>query len=111
MEPLAPSPLIVIGTDGTRTTTTPDGTFTLALDGPDPRFGMQAPILKSLTVQTPSALTSTLTSSRAVTLTNPNDPLSLSSQTDTLVINGRTYTSTYTQAMWLCSLASVSEFS
>jgi hypothetical protein len=45
---------------------------------------MQAPILNSLTVQTPLALTSTLTSSRAVTLANPNDPLSLATQTDTL---------------------------
>ncbi len=64
---------------------------------------MQAPLLKSLTVQTPLGLTSTLTTTRAVTLTNPNDPLSLSSQTDTLVINGRTYTSTYTQATRLLS--------
>jgi YD repeat-containing protein len=59
---------------------------------------MQSPILKSLTVQTPLGLTSTLTTTRAVTLTNPTDPLSLATQTDTLVINGRTYTSTYTQA-------------
>jgi hypothetical protein len=85
------------------TITAPDGTVTTQTEGPDPRFGMQAPILKSLTVQTPSALTSALTSSRAVTLTNLNDPLSLATQTDTLVINGRTYTSTYTQATRLLS--------
>ena len=59
---------------------------------------MQAPLLKSLTVQTPSTLTSTLTSSRVVTLSNPNDPLSLATQTDTLVINGRTYSSVFNQA-------------
>jgi hypothetical protein len=52
---------------------------------------MQAPILKSLTVQTP-LLASSLTTTRAVTLSNPSDPLSLATQTDTLVINGRTYT-------------------
>jgi len=64
---------------------------------------MQAPILKSLTVQTPGGLTSTLTTTRAVSLSNPADPLSLATQTDTLVINGRTYTSTYTQATRLLS--------
>ncbi len=90
-------------TSGTTTITAPDRTITTPVEGPDPRWGMQAPILKSLTVQTPLALTSTLTSTRAVTLTNPNDLLSLATQTDTLVINGRTYTSTYTQATRLLS--------
>lgn len=85
-------------TDGTTTITAPDGTITTQVEGPDPRFGMQAPILKSLTVATPLGLTSSLMTTRAVTLTTPNDPLSLATQTDTLVINGRTYTSTYTQA-------------
>jgi RHS repeat-associated protein len=84
-------------TDGTMTITAPDGTVTTSVEGADPRFGMQAPMLKSITVQTP-LVTSTLTTSRAVTLTNPSDPLSLATQTDTFVINGRTYTSAYTQA-------------
>jgi RHS repeat-associated protein len=87
----------LIKPDGTRTITASDGTITTPVEGPDPRFGMQAPLLKSLTVQTPLGLTSTLTTSRAVSLSNPNDPLSMTSQTDTLVINGRTYTSTYNQ--------------
>src|SRR5438309_4008383 len=39
-----------------------------------------------------------LTTTRTATLANPNDPLSLTSQTDTLVINGRTYTSAFTQS-------------
>lgn len=90
-------------TNGTTTITASDGTITTQVEGPDPRFGMQSPILKSLTIQTPSVLTSTLTSSRAVTLTNPSDPLSLATQTDTLVINGRAYSSTYTQATRLLS--------
>lgn len=65
--------------------------------------GTQSPLLKSLTALTPGGLTSTLATTRAVTLTNPNNPLSLRSQTDTLVINGRTYTSIYTQATRLLS--------
>ncbi|MGQ0811306.1 MAG: NHL domain-containing protein, partial [Nitrospiraceae bacterium] len=93
----------LIKSNGSRTITAPDGTITTPTEGPDPRWGMQAPILKSLTVQTPLGLTSNLTSTRAVTLSNPNDPLSLATQTDTLVINGRSYTSTYTQATRLLS--------
>jgi RHS repeat-associated protein len=87
----------LFGADKTTTNTAPDGTITMQVEGPDPRFGMQSPILKSLTVTTPLALTSTLTSSRAVTLSNPNDPLSLATQTDTLTINGRNYTSVFNQ--------------
>src|SRR5262249_25561004 len=33
----------LIGTDGSRTVTAPDGTVTTWQQGPDPRFGMQAP--------------------------------------------------------------------
>ena len=88
----------VIKTDGSRVITAPDGTITTPTEGPDPRFGMQAPLLKSLTVQTPLGLTSNLTTTRAVTLTNPTDPLSLATQTDTLVINGLSYQSVFNQA-------------
>jgi len=87
----------LIKTDGTQTITAPDGTITTPVEGPDPRFGMQTPILKSLMVQTPLGLTSTLTTTRSVTLSNPSDPLSLATQTDTLVINGRTYQSAFNQ--------------
>jgi len=88
----------LIKLDGTATVTAPDGTITTSIEGPDPRFGMQAPITKSLSVMLPTGLTSTLTTTRTATLANPNDPLSLTSQTDTLVINGRTYTSAFTQS-------------
>ena len=91
------------GTDSVHTNTAPDGTITTQVLTQDPRFGMQAPILKSLTVQTPLGLMSSLTTTRAVTLTNPSDPLSLATQTDTVQINGRTYTSRYTQATRLLS--------
>jgi RHS repeat-associated protein len=97
-EPTGLATVSVRQTNGTTTITAPDGTITTSVEGPDPRFGMQSPILKSLTVQLPSTLASTLTSSRAVTLTNPADPLSLATQTDTLVINGRSYSSVFNQA-------------
>jgi RHS repeat-associated protein len=80
--------------NGATTVTAPDGTLTTSVEGPDPRFGLQAPVLKSLTVRLPSALTSTLTSSRSVTLGTGGV---LTTQTDTLVINGRTYSSVFNQ--------------
>ena len=85
---------LLIGADASRTTTGPDGTVTTLLQGPDPRFGMQAAIPSSLTVRTPAGLTSTVTTNRS-TLTDPNNSLSLATQTDTVILNGRTYTSTY----------------
>ena len=86
---------LLIGADASRTTTAPDGTVTTLLQEPDPRFGMQAPVPSSLTIRTPSGLTSALTTTRAATLSNPNNLLSLIDQTDTVTLNGRTYTSAY----------------
>jgi RHS repeat-associated protein len=86
-----------IGLDGTRTTTTPDGTVTVETPGPDPRFGFQAPFPASLTIrtpptaQTPSGLTYTRTETREVPPNLP-DPLVLTALTDTVVVNGATYT-------------------
>jgi len=84
------------GADAVQTTTTPDGTVTTVTSGPDPRFGMQVPIPNSFTVRLPSGLTSSFRMTRAVTLSNPSNPLSLTSQTDTFSLNGRSATSTYT---------------
>ena len=59
---------------------------------------MQAPLPSSLTVKTPSGLTAAFAMTRSVTLSDPNNLLSLTSQTDTLTLNGRAATSTYTAA-------------
>ena len=40
--------------------------------GPDPRFGMQAPLISNLTMTASGGLASNLTISRSVTLTDPN---------------------------------------
>jgi RHS repeat-associated protein len=85
----------VTGTDGSTTLTAADGTVTTVVLGPDPRFGMLAPLAASRTVTTPGGLTSTTTVSRAATLTDPSNPFSLTQQTDTVVLNGRTYTRVY----------------
>jgi RHS repeat-associated protein len=80
------------GTDGVSTTTLPDGTTTTSRAGPDPRFGMQAPVNKSFTMTTPGSggLTSTL--GRTTNLSDPNDPFSITSMMSTLNTNGRTST-------------------
>ena len=85
------------GTDGINTTTLPDGTITTNVPGPDPRFGMQAPLIKDSSVAT-GGLTSNTANSRSVTLTDPANPLSLSSLTDTSTINSRTFTTAYDAA-------------
>jgi len=72
-----------------------DPSLTVRL-GPDPRFGMLAPVAAVQTVVTPSGLTSTTTDSRTMTVANPNDPFSeLTAQTDTVVVNGQTFESSY----------------
>ena len=86
-----------IGTDGSTKTTLADGTLINSLDGPDPRFTMLAPIPKSIATTT-GGLTSTQATARSVTLSDPNNPLSLTTLTDTVTLNGRTATSTYNAA-------------
>lgn len=88
----------LIHPDGRRELAYPDGTTATIVSGPDPRFGVQAPILASLVVATPGGLTGTRTATRAVVLTNPDDPLSLVSMTDTVTRNGKTETQVYDAA-------------
>ena len=80
--------------DDTQTITSPDGTITKITKTPDPRWGMLAP-LSDIEVTTPGGLDSHLTTLRNVTLSDPADPLSLTLQTDTLDLNGRTFTSVF----------------
>lgn len=84
-----------IGTDGTTTTLAPDGTITSVTVSGDPRYGMESPILEQMTVTTPAGLTSLIESTRKAALTTLGDPLSWTSQLDSLVANGRVFTNTY----------------
>ncbi len=85
-------------TNGTITTTAASGTVTTVTQGPDPRFGMQAPIHTAITVKTPGGLQSSTTASRTVSLTDPGNVLSLTNQTSSLTVNGKTLTSSYDAA-------------
>ena len=87
-----------IGTDGTETTTFADGTTVNMVLGPDPRWGMLAPVVTSMTVRTPGGRVHTRTRQRTATLANPTDILSLTAFTETVTINGRAFTTAYDAA-------------
>ncbi len=84
-------------TDGTRIFTAADGSVTTLVESPDPRFGMQSPLPKSVTVST-GGLTSIVTLTRTTSLSDPDNLLSLTSMTDQLSINGRLSSSIYNAA-------------
>jgi len=86
----------VILPNGTTTVTSGDGTVSTITEGPDPRWGMMASIPKSFSVATPGGKTLSGTMTRTVVLSNPADLMSLTTQTDTLTINSKTFTTSYT---------------
>jgi RHS repeat-associated protein len=86
---------VQIGQDGTTTTTTPDGTVSAATPAPDPRFSMQSPILKSARLTTPGGRSLSVSASRQVALTNADDPSTMTSETDTLTVNGKSSSSAF----------------
>ncbi|HEX6504455.1 MAG TPA: RHS repeat-associated core domain-containing protein [Terriglobales bacterium] len=76
-------------------TTLPNGTSKSDTLGPDPRWGLQAPVPLSGTV-TKGSLKMTTTGTRTVTLATAGNPFSLTSETNTFNINGRTYSAAFT---------------
>src|ERR1700693_3101126 len=72
-----------------------DGRTLNRVQQPDPRWGLQSPVLKTLSVAAPSGLTSNVSMNRTVTLADSADPLSLKTLTDTVSINGHSYTETF----------------
>jgi RHS repeat-associated protein len=85
----------VIGKDGAETVTYPDGTTVHVVLGPDPRWGMQAPLAALVTVTTPGGRVQTTTTERTATLTDPGNPLSLRTLSETVTVNGRAFTTAY----------------
>lgn len=97
-DPSGAATLAVRSTDGSTTVTAPDGTIDVIVPGPDPRFGMLAPIVASYTRTTPSGLARVTTRTRTTTLGTPGNPLSFATLTDTRTVSGRTWTSAYVAA-------------
>lgn len=84
--------------DKTSTTTYPDGTVVTALEKPDPRWGSKLFLPGTSTITTPGGLTLNRDIIRSVVLTDPDDPFSVVSMTNTSTVNGRVSTSVYDAA-------------
>ncbi len=84
-----------VGGQLSESTVLPDGTTATATQAPDPRWGLQAPIMSDSTL-TLGSLTADSIYARTVALAVPGNPFSLTSQTDTATVNGRTYASAFT---------------
>ena len=83
---------------GITTLTAPDGTVTQRKEGPDPRFGMAAPVPEEMTITTPAGLVSNLLTTRNADLADEDDLMSHTSLSETRTVNGRTSTTSYDAA-------------
>jgi RHS repeat-associated protein len=87
------------GTDASTTSVAPDGVSTTILQGPDPRFGMISPKVRSSVTKTPGGLTRTVTSTtQIVEAASPAGPFDFASSTQALSMNGRVTTTTFDSA-------------
>lgn len=82
-EPSGAATVTAYGSDGTTKVTAADGTVTTAKAGPDPRWGMRAPIPAEVTTRLPSGATRTVKRERTVQLTTQGDPFAIAELTDT----------------------------
>jgi RHS repeat-associated protein len=78
--------------------TSATGMLSTISEGPDPRFGMQAAIMKSAEVTAPGGSTFEVLSSSEAELSDPADPFSLVSLSGTATVDGRMTSSVYTAA-------------
>lgn len=85
----------VVAADGSQELRLADGTILSMRLGPDPRFGMQSPVLVSRRLSTPAGTSVELVGARTASLTDPQDPLSLDELVGRLTINDRTWTRMY----------------
>jgi RHS repeat-associated protein len=81
--------------DGTRVLTLPDGTIARNIFSSDPRWSQDAPTT-SVTTTLPSGLVRNETQSRVVTLSNPNNPLTLTTLENQYRVNNRLTRTLYT---------------
>ena len=72
-----------------------DGSVTITAYGGDPRFGLQVPLETDVTVTTPGGRLASTSYTRTAVLADPGDPFSLTGQTETATLNGRTTTRSY----------------
>ncbi|MBL0275016.1 MAG: fibronectin type III domain-containing protein [Anaeromyxobacter sp.] len=81
-----------VAPDGTRTVTRPDGTTITTVLGPDPRFGVQSPIVVEQTIRTPAGLVNTYRRELTVTPAPAGDPVGYTALHSVRSVNGRRFT-------------------
>lgn len=95
----------LVRADGVSLHQAADQTVTQRLRHADPRLGLLAPLVDT-TITLPSGLQRSERVTRSAVLANPGDPLSLSSQTTRLAIDGREYVEDYSAATRQSTLSS-----
>ncbi|PYK02282.1 MAG: hypothetical protein DME23_02000, partial [Verrucomicrobia bacterium] len=85
----------MLNTDGSEQITHADGSIITIKYGPDPRWGMLAPVASSVKLKTPGGLTRTVTTTRTAALADPSNLFSLTKLTDSITDNGAVSTSVY----------------
>lgn len=81
--------------EGAQSVNLPRGVTIRREIGPDPRFGMQAPVQLRSTFNTPGGISLERLATREVLPSNPDDPLNIDQLTETLTINGAEYQRVY----------------
>jgi RHS repeat-associated protein len=94
-QPSGVSTQTVSFSDGLVTTKNPDSSKVEARQGPDPRFGFQSPTPESTVVSMPSGLKSITTHKSGAVLSTPGNPLTLQSLSDTIIVNGKAFKTTF----------------
>ena len=86
------------GPDGSFELVVPDQTTTLRLDVADPRWGPIVTLPQLQTITTPGGVVEQVVTTRSTLLSDPDDPLSIVSQSDTAWKNGALLVSEYDAA-------------
>jgi RHS repeat-associated protein len=99
---IAPDGTQIVSSDtrdaGATVSKTSDGSVTTTLLTADPRFGMQSPVQASLNIAIPGGPTFTGSSTLTAVLSNPLDPFSMTSISETTALAGRSSGSTFVTA-------------
>jgi len=98
VEPGGAKTVTLRGANATDQITDPTGRTMSLTYGPDPRWGMPAPVPVAVTVSTPSGHQTSAATSATANLTSASDPFSISSLNSTTKINGQSFQTTYTAA-------------
>ncbi len=97
-DPSGAQTVVLVSTDGVTTIDRPTGERETFTTGPDPRFGMTAPLITTRSIRLPSGKTRIETASRTVDLADEGDPLSVTRLVEHSNIDGRASSVTYEAA-------------